>query len=325
MSRLRWGLLSTARINRLLIPAIRGGARSELTTVASRQLDRAQAYAAEWTIPRAVGSYEALLGDRDIDVIYNPLPNSLHVDWTVKALDAGKHVLCEKPLALSVEDVDRIADAAKRNGKVAAEAFMYRHHPLTHAAEAIVKSGRLGRIRGYKGAFTFPLTRAGDVRLDPALGGGSLWDVGCYPLSYANFLAGSAPVEVFGWHQLAPTKIDLEFSAMMRFADGAVAQFDSGFVGPFRAEMQVIGTDATLRIDRPFRTDEQSRLRLTSGEDTETLPCEQAAPFAGEIADIETAALDGRPQRVALSESRRTVQTILALYASAVHRAAGHV
>jgi predicted dehydrogenase len=325
MSRLRWGLLSTARINRLLIPAIRGGARSELTTVASRQLDRAQAYAAEWTIPRAVGSYEALLGDRDIDVIYNPLPNSLHVDWTVKALDAGKHVLCEKPLALSVEDVDRIADAAKRNGKVAAEAFMYRHHPLTHAAEAIVKSGRLGRIRGYKGAFTFPLTRAGDVRLDPALGGGSLWDVGCYPLSYANFLAGSAPVEVFGWQQLAPTKIDLEFSAMMRFADGAVAQFDSGFVGPFRAEMQVIGTDATLRIDRPFRTDEQSRLRLTSGEDTETLPCEQAAPFAGEIADIETAALDGRPQRVALSESRRTVQTILALYASAVHRAAGHV
>jgi predicted dehydrogenase len=322
MARLRWGLLSTARINRLLIPAIRGGARSELTTVASRQLDRAQSYAAEWRIPRALGSYEALLADPGIDVIYNPLPNSLHVDWTVKALEAGKHVLCEKPLALSVEHVDRIADAAKRNGKVAAEAFMYRHHPLTQAAEAIVRSGRLGRIRGYKGAFTFPLTREGDVRLDPALGGGSLWDVGCYPLSYANLLAGAAPVDVFGWQQLAPTKIDLEFSAMMRYADGAVAQFDSGFVGPFRAEMQVIGTDATLRIDRPFRTDEQSRLRLTIGNDTETLPCEQAAPFSGEIADVETAALDGRPQRVTLSESRRTVQTILALYASAVHGSA---
>lgn len=318
MPRLRWGLLSTARINRLLIPAIRGGARSELTTVASRQLDRAQSYAAEWKIPRALGSYEALLSDPGIDVVYNPLPNSLHVDWTVKALDAGKHVLCEKPLALSVEDVDRIAEAANRNGKVAAEAFMYRHHPLTHAAETIVRSGRLGRIRGYKGAFTFPLTREGDVRLDPALGGGSLWDVGCYPLSYANLLAGAAPVDVFGWQQLAPTKIDLEFTAMMRYADGAVAQFDSGFIGPFRAEMQVIGTDATLRIDRPFRTDERSRLRLTIGDDTETLPCEEAAPFAGEIADIETAALDGRPQRVTLAESRRTVQTILALYASAV-------
>src|SRR5579872_6028011 len=139
MARLRWGLLSTARINRQLIPAIRGASRSELTAVASRQIDRAQAYAAEWKIPRALGSYDGLIADPEIDVIYNPLPNSLHVDWTVKALDAGKHVLCEKPLALTVEDVDRIAAAATRNGKVAAEAFMYRHHPLTHAAEAIVK------------------------------------------------------------------------------------------------------------------------------------------------------------------------------------------
>jgi xylose dehydrogenase (NAD/NADP) len=318
MARLRWGLLSTARINRLLIPAIRAGARSELTTVASRALDRARAYGVEWRIPRALASYEALVADPDVDVIYNPLPNSLHADWTVKALDAGKHVLCEKPLALTVEDVDRIADAAKRNGKVAAEAFMYRHHPLTHAAQAIVKSGRLGRIRGYKGAFTFPLTREGDVRLDPALGGGSLWDVGCYPLSYSNLLAGAAPVEVFGWQQLAPTKIDLEFSAMMRYADGAVAQLDSGFIGPFRAGMAVIGTNATLRIDRPFRTDDRSGLQLTIGDDTEPLPCEPAAPFAGEIADVETAALDGHEQRVTLAESRRTVATIRALYTSAL-------
>jgi len=317
MSRLRWGLLGTARINRLLIPAIRAGSRSELTTIASRALDRAQAYADEWKIPRALGSYEALVADPNVDVIYNPLPNSFHVDWTVKALDAGKHVLCEKPLALAVGDVDRIAAAAKRNGRIAAEAFMYRHHPLTHAAEAIVKSGRLGRVRAYKGAFTFPLTREGDVRLDPALGGGSLWDVGCYPLSYSNLLAGAAPVEVFGWQQLSATKIDLEFSAMMRYADGVVAQFDSGFVGPFRAEMEVIGTDATLRIDRPFRTDERSRLRLTVGDDTETLPSEQEAPFAGEIADIETAVLDGHSQRVPLVESRRTIETIRALYASA--------
>jgi len=324
MARLRWGLLSTARINRMLIPAIRSGARSELTAVASRSSDRARQYAADWTIPRALGSYEALVADPDIDVIYNPLPNSLHVEWTVRALDAGKHVLCEKPLALAVEDVDRIADAARRNRKVAAEAFMYRHHPLTHAVEAIVQSGRLGRIRGYKGAFTFALTREGDVRFDPALGGGSLWDVGCYPLSYANLLAGAAPTDVFGWQRLAPTKIDLEFAAMMRYADGAVAQFDSGFVGPFRAELEVIGTDATLRIDRPFRTDERSRLVLTAGDHIETLPCERAAPFEGEIADVESAALDGQPQRVTLAESRRTIATIRALYASAsTGRAAG--
>jgi D-xylose 1-dehydrogenase (NADP+, D-xylono-1,5-lactone-forming) len=317
MPRLRWGLLSTARINARLIPAIRAGARSELTAVASRTLDRAQAYAAEWTIPRALGSYEALLNDPAIDIVYIPLPNSLHVVWTVRALEAGKHVLCEKPLALSVEDVDRIQAAATRASRVAAEAFMYRHHPLTEAVATIVKSGRLGVVRGFKGAFSFPLTREGDVRFDPALGGGSLWDVGCYPVSYSCFLVGAAPVEVFGWQQSSPTGIDMEFAGMMRFADGSVAQFDSGFVGPFRAEMEVIGTNAALRIHRPFRTDDMSRLLLTTGDETETLPFDPEPPFAGEIADMEAAALDGRPPRIPLTESRRTVQTILSLYESA--------
>lgn len=319
MSRLRWGLLGTARINRQIIPAIRASSRSEVTTVASRTLDRAETYAAEWQIPRTLGSYEALLADPDIDVVYIGLPNSLHVTWTVRALEAGKHVLCEKPLALSVEDVDRVQAAATRASRVAAEAFMYRHHPLTHAAEKIVKSGRLGAIRGFKGAFTFPLTREGDVRLDPSLGGGSLWDVGCYPVSYVCFLAGATPVEVFGWQQSSASGVDLEFAGMMRFADGSVAQFDSGFTGPLRTEMEVIGRDASLRIHRPFRTDDKSRLLLTTGDDIETLPFEPEPPFAGEIADMEAAALDGRLPRIPLSESRRTVQVIRGLYESARH------
>ena len=317
MSRLRWGLLSTARINRLIIPAVRASARSEVTTVASRSLEKGRAYAAEWGIPRTLGSYEALLDDPDIDVIYIALPNSLHVDWTVRALEAGKHVLCEKPLALSVADVDRVAAAAARAGRAAAEAFMYRHHPLTHTVEDIVKSGRLGRVRGFKGAFTFPLTRENDVRLDRGLGGGSLWDVGCYPVSYTCLLAGEAPVEVFGWQQLAASGIDLEFAGMLRFRDGSVAQFDSGFAGPFRAEMEVIGTAAALRIERPFRTDAMSRLLLTIGDTTESLLFPAETPFAGEIADMESAALDGRPTRVSLAESRRTVAVITALYESA--------
>jgi len=317
MRRLRWGLLSTARINRLIIPAVRASARSDLTTVASRTIDRGQAYAAEWKIPRVVGSYDALLADPEIDVVYISLPNSLHVEWTVRALDAGKHVLCEKPLALTVEDVDRVEAAAARAGRTAAEAFMYRHHPLTHAAETVVKSGRLGPIHGFKGAFTFPLTREGDVRLVPALGGGSLWDVGCYPVSYTCLLAGAAPDEVFGWQRLSASGIDLEFAGMMRFADGSVAQFDSGFTGPFRTEMEIVGRDAVLRIERPFRTDERSRMLLMIGDETVTLPFEAEAPFAGEIADMEAAALDGRLARIPLSESRRTVQTIRALYDSA--------
>jgi xylose dehydrogenase (NAD/NADP) len=325
MPRLRWGLLSTARINRLIIPAIRGSSRSEVTIVASRTMDRAEAYAADWKIPRAAGSYEALLADPDVDVIYVSLPNSFHVEWTLRALEAGKHVLCEKPLALSVEDVDRIEAAATRASRVAAEAFMYRHHPLTHAAESVVRGGTLGAVRGFKGGFTFPLTREGDVRLDPALGGGSLWDVGCYPVSYACFLAGAAPVDVFGWQQSSDSGVDLEFAGMMRFADGSIAQFDSGFRGPLRAEMAVIGTNGVLRIDRPFRTDAMSRLLLTTGDDTVTLPFDPESPFAGEIADMESAVLDGRPPRISLSESRRTVLTIRALYDSAASGRPVHV
>jgi predicted dehydrogenase len=309
----------------LIIPAIRAAARSEVAAVASRTVARAQAYAAEWKIPCAVGSYEAMLDNPEIDVVYIALPNSLHVEWTVRALEAGKHVLCEKPLALSVEDVDRIQSATGRASRVAAEAFMYRHHPLTHAAETVVKSGRLGAVRGFKGAFTFPLTREGDVRLDPALGGGSLWDVGCYPVSYACFLAGAAPVEVFGWQQSSAGGVDLEFAGMMRFADGSVAQFDSGFLGPLRAEMEVVGRVATLRIKRPFRTDDMSRLLLTTDDDTEALPFDSQPSFAGEITDMESAALDGRPPRIPLSESRRTVRTISSLYESARTRRPLHL
>jgi len=315
---LRWGLLSTARINRAVIPAIRGSSRSELTAVASRTLDRAREYAAEWSIPRALGSYEALIADPLIDVIYIPLPNHLHVEWTVKALEAGKHVLCEKPLALSVADVDRIVEASRRTGKTAAEAFMYRHHPLTQAVQDFAAGGRLGRITIYRGAFSFHLTREGDVRLDPAMGGGSLWDVGCYPLSYANLIAGAAPVDVFGWQRTSDRGVDMEFFAMLRYADGSVAQFDCGFAGPFRAEMEVVGTGGTLRIYRPFKTDERSRLEFTAATDeVEQIAFAPETAYSGEIADIEAAALDGARPQVTLAESRRTVQTIVALYESA--------
>ena len=313
--RLHWGILGTARINRLVIPAIRASARSELSAVASRDRGRAERYAAEWRIPRAVESYDALLNDPAIDIIYIPLPNSEHAEWTVRALDHGKHVLCEKPLALSVEEVERIATAASRAGRVAAEAFMYRHHPLTKEVERLIASGRLGPLHIIKGAFTFRLTRDRDVRLDPALGGGSLWDVGCYPVSYACLLAGT-PEEAFGW-QKAPAGVDVAFTGMLRFPGGCIAQFDSGFEGPFRAEMEIVGRDASLRVERPFRTDERSRLLLAADDNVLSLPFDAQTAFAGEIADMESAALGESPARVSLEDSRRTIMAIRALYESA--------
>jgi len=315
---LRWGLLGTARINRSLIPAIRAGERSTLVAVASRDQARADAYAREWKIPRAFGNYEALIADPAIDAVYVPLPNHLHVEWTVAAARAGKHVLCEKPLALDAAGVDRIADAARTHKVAVAEAFMYRHQAQTDRVLALVAEGAIGRLRFVRGSFSFPLTREGDVRLTPEWGGGALWDVGCYPVSYANLLAGGAPVDVFGWRRVSDRGVDMEFFGMMRYADGRVAQFDSGFAGPFRAELEVVGAGGTLRIHRPFKTDERSRLEFIAATDeVEQMTTPPEAAYAGEIADMEAAVLDGTAPRVSLAESRRTVQTILALHESA--------
>ena len=319
MTRLRWGLLGTARINRALIPVLQAAPRHSLETVASRAIDRAQAYAAEWNIPRATGSYEALLADSTVDAIYISLPNSLHAEWTIRALDAGKHVLCEKPLALTVDDVDRIAEAAARSARIAAEAFMYRSHPLTAAAESVVRDGHLGTVRVIRGAFTFPLTRERDIRLDAGLGGGSLWDVGCYPVSYSCMLIGEAPIDVIGWQELSPGGIDLAFTGMLRFSNDVVAQFDAGFRAAFRAEMEIVGTDGSLRVERAFKGGPESRLLLTRGDATVTVPFEPDASYTGEVDDFAAAALDGQPQRVTLAESRRTVDVICRLYRSAAH------
>ena len=168
---LRWGLLSTARINSSLIPPLRASKRNRLMAVASRSQSAADAYAREWKIPRALGSYEALLNDPEIDVIYNPLPNSLHAEWTIKALRAGKHVLCEKPMALTLAELDAMAEAAKELGRVLAEAFMYRHHPQTLKAKELVADGSLGKLQLIKGSFTFVLTHEGDVRTRQSIGG----------------------------------------------------------------------------------------------------------------------------------------------------------
>src|SRR6185436_7827938 len=170
---LNWGLLSTARINHALIPPLRASKRNHLLAVASRTQESAEKYAREKKIPRAHGSYESLLADPEIDVIYNPLPNHLHAEWTIKAVEAGKHVLCEKPLALNVDVVDAMQAAARKHGRVVAEAFMYRHHPQTLKVQELVKSGSLGTVKLIHGSFSFVLSHEGDVRLNPEWGGGS--------------------------------------------------------------------------------------------------------------------------------------------------------
>lgn len=322
METLRWGLIGTARINRAIIGALRESPRGELRAVASRRADTAAAYAAEWSIPHALSPYDALLERDDVDAVYVGLPNTMHVEWTVRALDAGKHVLCEKPLALTPEGVDEIAAAAARNHRVAAEGFMYRHHPLTRTVLETIGGGQLGAIRSIRGAFTFLLKgRSPDIRMDPALGGGSLWDVGCYPVSYACLVTNAQPLEVFGCQTADANGVDLSFSGIMRFNEGVLAQFDSGFQSTYRSDMEIVGSDAALRIERPFKAGPESRLMLVRDDEYVPLPFSADPSYAGELADFTASALDGSPHPLPLSESRRTARVLTALYASAASNA----
>jgi predicted dehydrogenase len=314
---LRWGLLSTARINRALIPPLRASQRNRLAAVASRSQETADAYARQWGIPRALGSYQALIDDPEIDVIYNPLPNHLHAEWTIRALQAGKHVLCEKPLALTLAEVDAIAESARETGGIASEAFMYRHHPQTLKAKALVESGVLGSLRLIKGAFTFMLQNAQDYRLRPEMGGGSLWDVGCYPVSFARMIMGSEPLEVFGWQARAPTGIDETFTGQMRFPGDVLAQFDCGFASPYRAQVEIVGSKATLEIPVPFKPGTHETILLSRAGERDTLEIEGPELYTGEVEDMADAVLLGTPPRVSLTDSRGNVAVILALLESA--------
>ena len=314
---LRWGLLSTARINRALIPPLRASPRNELAAVASRSQAAADAYAQEWGIPRALGSYQALIDDPGIDVIYNPLPNHLHAEWSIRALRAGKHVLCEKPLALTLEDVDRMAAASRETGRTLAEAFMYRHHPQTLKARELARDGAIGRLQLIKGAFTFTLKKPDDYRLRPEMGGGSLWDVGCYPVSYARLVAEAEPLEVFGWQTLSPTGIDETFTGQMRFPDGVQAQFDCGFTSPYRTSIEIVGSEGAITVPEPFKPGAPGRLSLMRGEGTETIEVDGQELYSGEVEDMADAVLLGKPPRVSLADSRGNAAAILALLESA--------
>jgi predicted dehydrogenase len=309
--------LGTARINRAIIPPLRASRRNELVGVASRTVVKAESYARQWQIGRAFASYEAMLADPDIDVVYVPLPNSLHAPWTLAAIEAGKHVLCEKPLVTNVADLEKVRLAAEAKGVVVAEAFMYRHHPQTMLVRELLDGGAIGELRLIRGAFSFTLTNPSDVRLQPELDGGALWDVGCYPVSYSRFVAGSEPVEVFGWQQTGPTGVDTLFAGQLRFPNGVLAQLDCGFSVPFRAAMEFIGSAGRLLVDDPYKPGLLGSIELWRGDEMETVDVTGEELYQGEVEDMADAILDGKRPRVSLDESRGNVATLAALYRSA--------
>jgi predicted dehydrogenase len=248
----RWGLLSTARINHAILTGAQQSARTEVVAVASRDQARADAYARERGLDRAYGSYDALLEDDEIEVVYNSLPNSLHVEWSIRALDAGKHVLCEKPLDRRVAAVERAFDAAERNGRLLMEAFMYRHHPQTRKAAELVRDGAIGEVRQLRSSFSFMLTDEGDVRMLPELDGGALMDLGCYCISMQRLLAGE-PELVFGRQRLGGGGVDVGFVGVLQFPGDVFGEFHCGFDLPQGAGLEAIGSEGRLVVVDPVR------------------------------------------------------------------------
>jgi D-xylose 1-dehydrogenase (NADP+, D-xylono-1,5-lactone-forming) len=246
----RLGILSTARINRLVLPGARESDRVDVVAVASRDLGRAEAYAREHGIERAHGSYDELLADPEVDAVYIPLPNSQHVEWSIRSLEAEKHVLCEKPLSRRPGEVERAFDAADRAGLVLTEAFMYRHNPQTARLKELVGGGAIGALRVLRAAFSFTITDDANIRLAADLDGGALMDVGCYCVSGMRLLAGE-PERVYGV-SLEELGVDTVFAGMLSLPGGVFGHFDCGFRLPMRDELEVVGTEGSLFLDDPW-------------------------------------------------------------------------
>jgi D-xylose 1-dehydrogenase (NADP+, D-xylono-1,5-lactone-forming) len=311
----KWGIMSTARINRLFIAGARQAADVELLAVASRDRDAAERYAAEHGFERAHAGYDALLADRDVEAVYIPLPNSLHVEWTIRALEAGKHVLCEKPLSRHPADVERAFDVAEREGRLLMEAFMYRHNPQTRKLTELASEGAIGRLRVIRGAFSFFASDPANVRLSTALDGGALMDVGCYCVSGARLLAGE-PERVSAEQALGGDGVDVTFAGTMRFRDDVIAHFDAGLALADRDELEVIGEQGSLFLDDPWHCREPV-IELRRDDGVERIELEPIDSYRLEAENM-SAAIRGEAQLLlgrddALGQAR----AIEALYAAA--------
>jgi xylose dehydrogenase (NAD/NADP) len=249
--RVQWGIISTADINQKVIPGAHASTKLDLVAVASRDQARADEYAKTWEIERAYGSYEALLADPKIEAVYISLPNTLHCEWSVKALEAGKHVLCEKPLSRSTAEVEAAFDTADRTGRLLSEAFMYRHNPQTKRAKALVDEGAIGELRLVRSTFTYSLYDEANIRMSTELEGGALMDIGCYTVSGSRLFAGE-PEKVFGEAWFGPTGTDWVFGGTLRFPGNVIALFDCATAMPDRDELEAIGSEGSLFLDDPW-------------------------------------------------------------------------
>jgi xylose dehydrogenase (NAD/NADP) len=307
--------MSTARINSLFLAGAREAADVDVVAVASRDREHAERYAREQGIGRAHGGYDALLADPEVDVVYISLPNSRHVEWTVRALEAGKHVLCEKPLGRLTADVEHAFDVAEREGLLLMEAFMYRHNPQTHRLTELVAAGAIGRVRIVRTAFSFAVDNPANVRLSAGLDGGALMDVGCYCVSGTRLIAGE-PERVTAEQAIGGDGVDVAFVATMRLQNDVLAHFDAGLALADRDELEVVGEEGALFLDDPWHC-RTPVIELRRDGEVQRIELEPIDSYRLEAENMSAAIRGERPLLLGRADALGQARTIEALYEAA--------
>ncbi|HBY59219.1 MAG TPA: NAD-binding protein [Solibacterales bacterium] len=325
MKKIRWGVLGAAKIAvEKVIPAMQQGSLTEVAALASRDLPKARSAAAKLGIPKAYGSYEDLLADPEIDAVYNPLPNHLHVPWSILAAEAGKHVLCEKPIALSAAQARTLIAARDRTGVKIGEAFMARSNPLWLRAREIVQSGAIGPLRVVGGFFSYFNRDPHNVRQKPEWGGGALLDIGCYPVTLSRLLFGEEPLRVMGLIERDPDfGIDRLTSAMLEYSSGQCLFNCSMQLVPYQ-RMQLFGTKGRVEVEIPFNAppDRPNRLFVDDGSSVfgdgiriEELPVANQYTVQGDL--FARAILEGGPEPTTLEDAVQNMAVLEAIFRSA--------
>lgn len=325
MSKVRWGVLSTAKIGReKVIPATQRSQFGTVVAIASRDLSRAKAAAAELGIERAYGSYQDLLSDKNVDAVYIPLPNHLHVPWSQRALKAGKHVLCEKPIGLSVAEAEQLAGAAAARPRLKImEAFMYRFHPQWLKARQFVREGRIGRLRTIQAFFSYFNDDASNIRNHRDMGGGALLDIGCYPISLSRFIFDAEPDRVLGQIERDPnTEVDRLTSGVLEFFQGT-ATFTCGTqLMPYQ-RVHIVGTSGRIEIEIPFNAPSDQPCRMwvqlltPRGTPTEEIRCDTCDQYTLQADAFARAILDDTEVPTPLADAVANMRVIDRVFASA--------
>jgi len=315
MEPVRWGILSTADINGKLLAGAAESPDVEVVAVGSRDLGRAEDFARRHGIPRAYGSYDELLADAAVEAVYIPLPNTMHCEWSIRAVEAGKHVLCEKPLSRRAADVAAAFAAAERGGLLLSEAFMYRHHPQTARLVELVATGAVGELRLVRTAFSYALFDPDNIRLRTDVEGGALMDVGCYCVSGSRLLAGE-PESVFGRAFVGPTGTDWVFTGSMRFANDVLGLFDCGTTLVNRDELEAIGTEGSLFLDDPWHCNEPV-IELRRDGEIERIKATRGNPYRLELENMGDAIRGRSSLLLGCEDAVAQARVIEALFESA--------